>query len=359
MASQALELDRRRVAKREHRRFRVAVFPLEPRDRVEALVDGLEPPGRHDDAFPQRADRCQRVLDQGAGAVDRIGRGGERRIEPREISQQTRGAMEPAHRRAVVVVEQACGLGEPGRQPLGMLEPPALHPQLLFLPRPQPRGVELRDLEPQQILALDPIPLRRPRALELGSGGAVLREQVAHAVAQLVGIREPIQEVELPGRLEQALVLVLAVDLHQMVAEPLEQTHRHRRVVDEGAMPAGPRELPANHELPLVESEPSFVEHGLNRAAGPDFEQGLHGSGLRIGADDIGLGAGTADQEDRVEQHRLAGAGLAGEHVEPGSEGRRHGVDHGEVADSNLEEHLADARSARQPPQAVSERRRC
>jgi hypothetical protein len=77
------------------------------------------------------------------------------------------------------------------------------------------------------------------------------------------------------------------------------------------------------------------------RPARRDLEHGLDRGRLGVGADDVGLGAGSADQEDRVEEHRLAGAGLTSEHVEPGPERRRDGVDHGEVANADFEEHLS------------------
>src|SRR5215467_16356870 len=134
--------------------------------------------------------------------------------------------MEPAHRRALVVVQEPRHLGQARREPLGVLEPPPLAPQLFLLARPRPRGVELRDLQAEQVLALSPITLRRARALELGARGAVLGEQVADAVAEVVGLPKAVQKVELPGRLEQPLVLVLAVDLDQVIAEALEQRNR-------------------------------------------------------------------------------------------------------------------------------------
>ena len=141
-----------------------------------------------------------------------------------------------------------------------------------------------------------------------------------------------------------------------MVAQALEQPHGHRRVVDEGAVTAGARQLAANDYLPLLEAEPGLVEHRRRGAARSHLEHGLDGGRLGVGADDVGLGARTAYQKNRVEEHRLAGAGLAGQYVEPGL--KRHGdaVDDGEVASANLEEHLADARSAPRTPQAVSER---
>ena len=100
------------------------------------------------------------------------------------------------------------------------------------------------------------------------------------------------------------------------------------------------RELPAHDELAVVQGEPGVVEHGRHRTAGLDVEHRLDGGGLGVGADDVGLGASPPDQQDRVDEHGLAGAGLAGQDVEAGGEHCGHCVDHGEVADSNLAEHV-------------------
>ena len=48
-------------------------------------------------------------------------------------------------------------------------------------------------------------------------------------------------------------MLVLAVDLNEGVAQPLEEADRDRRVVHERAMPAAARELAADDHLAVLE----------------------------------------------------------------------------------------------------------
>src|SRR5882724_8885006 len=222
VAIELLELDGSPFPKREHRRFGIPVFPLEPGERVEALVHRLQTPGRHRHALAESSHGRERVLDQGAGAVDRVGGRGECRVESRELTQEAPGTVQPARRRALVLVEQPADLGEPRGQPLGVLEPPALGPQLLLLALPQARAIELRELKAEEILALRSIALRRPRALDLGLRGPMPGEDLPHALAQFLGVSEAVQEIQLARRLQEALVLVLSVDLDEVVTEPLQ-----------------------------------------------------------------------------------------------------------------------------------------
>src|SRR4030095_12423781 len=117
----------------------------------------------------------------------------------------------------------------------------------------------------------------RPSGVRPGGRGGMSGEEVADAVAELFGLREAVQEVELSSRLKQALVLVLAVDLNQMAAGAREQAGGHRRVVDDRPMAAGSSELTPNHELPLLQAEPGLVEHRRDWTARRHLQDRPHG----------------------------------------------------------------------------------
>jgi len=151
---------------------------------------------------------------------------------------------------------------------------------------------------------------------------------------------KPVEQVELARGLEQPLVLVLAVHLHERVAEPLEEADRDRGVVDEGAMAAAARELAADHDLAVLHGQSRLIEHGHHAAVGHG-EHRLDGGGLGVGANHIGLRPRAAHQENRVDQDGLAGAGLAREDVEAGGEGDGDVLDHREVPDPQLAQHPA------------------
>ena len=134
-------------------------------------------------------------------------------------------------------------------------------------------------------------------------------------------------------------MLVLAVNVDQVLAETLEQRHRDRRVVHERAVPAGARELAANHDLAVVGAEARRLQDAGGAAALRQLEHSLDGRRLRLGPDDVGLSARTTQQQQRIDQDRFAGAGLSGEDVEAGREGDGDVLDDGEVPDPQLAEH--------------------
>src|SRR5438105_3570871 len=63
-----------------------------------------------------------------------------------------------------------------GGEALGVLQPPPLGAQLVVLSYPHPGGVELRDLKPQQVLALRAVAGGAPATLELRARLGVLRK---------------------------------------------------------------------------------------------------------------------------------------------------------------------------------------
>src|SRR2546422_217484 len=213
-------------------------------------------------ALHGRRERRRRLAPRGA---DRARGGGHLalpRREPAEVGQHACRARQPGRRGGRVVLQQRADLLQPGREALGVLEPAPFRPQPLLLARAQPRGVQLGHLEAQEVLALRAVAPGAAAALEVLPRLAVLGEERGEALAQQLGIGEPVQQVELARGLEQALVLVLAVDLDERVSEALEQADRHRRVVDERAVAAAARELATHHQLALLHGVARLVERG-------------------------------------------------------------------------------------------------
>ncbi len=134
-------------------------------------------------------------------------------------------------------------------------------------------------------------------------------------------------------------MLVLAVDLHEEVAQALEQRYRGGRVVDEDAMPPRSLELPLHNELPVGRRVPRLVQRRGHGACRGDVEDRHNRGGLGAGAYEIGLGAGAADQQQRVDDDGFAGAGLAGEDVETRCEDDARFLQDRQVPDRELSQH--------------------
>ena len=72
---------------------------------------------------------------------------------------------------------------------------------------------------------------------------------------------------------------------------------------------------------------------------GLDGELGGDRGLLGAGPHQAGIGAPAERQPERVQQDRLAGAGLAGQHAQPRPEGEAEPVDQDDIADGQAEQH--------------------
>ena len=88
-------------------------------------------------------------------------------------------------------------------------------------------------------------------------------------------------------------------------------------------------------------SPPASAARDEGRVVGREVEDALDDGTVGAGAHERAVGPAAEEQPERGDDHRLAGAGLAGEHREPAVE-RQHGlVDDPEVADADLLDHGA------------------
>ena len=149
-----------------------------------------------------------------------------------------------------------------------------------------------------------------------------------------VGIEQP----PVRRNIDQRALVMLAMDFDQRAAECFEHLHAHRLVVDEGARaPVG--KLHTAQDQAVLGSDAVFGEQRERRMARFDIEGRGHLSLLGALAHQAGVAAAAERKREGIEQDRLAGAGLAGEHrktsrvidVEP--------FDQNDVADREAGEH--------------------
>ena len=137
----------------------------------------------------------------------------------------------------------------------------------------------------------------------------------AHGVALLLQAGEGVERRAVGRHVQKAVLLHLALDLDQRVAQPAQQRHRHRLVVDEGTAAAVGADQATQRQRVLV-VERLLGQHGVGRMVLGQVERGRHRCLGRAAPHRAELGAGAQGEAERVDQDRLAGAGLAGERAQ-------------------------------------------
>ena len=261
------------------------------------------------------------VLDLGEGGLeagDRSRRPGSKRARP---AQERAGAPEPGRRRLIVLVQQAHRLLERRRRSArraaaACARREARPPRRPGAGRRRSRRAGSGRAPPAARARASPpaAPSSAPRA------SSQRRTSAPTALALALALGEAVEQIELAGRLHQALVLVLAVELDEQLAEALEEPHRRGAVVDEDPVPARAPELALDARAGRRSG--GCPASSSSAATGPDASTSKTASTTRrllARADQIGLGAGADDEQEGVDHDGLAGAGLAGEHVEAGA----------------------------------------
>ena len=149
------------------------------------------------------------------------------------------------------------------------------------------------------------------------------------------------------ARIDQAPVVVLAVQLDQPAGQFAQQRDAHRLVVDK-RLAAAARIITGGLELALedqrlarLDLDTGLVErtaHGLGQVR--EFEAGRHARPVLAGAYQAAVGAVAQHQTQRIEQDRLASPGLTGEHAEPTGKIEIQRLDQHDVADGKAGEHV-------------------
>ena len=132
---------------------------------------------------------------------------------------------------------------------------------------------------------------------------------------------ERVEQVPLPVLVEQPLLVVLAVDLHQRARHQVQAPGRHGLVVEPGERPS-----PGAHLADRDQRLRDAVEQRLDPRA------------LRPVPDERRVRARPEREPERVDQQALARAGLAGEDVQAVGQLEPQAVDEREVGDRELEQ---------------------
>ena len=208
--------------------------------REQPLLDLLRArAGRARAPAPRRSSAAERLGGLGGGALGR----GERAVE--QALGAVAGAFEPPQRprqrrlRAALAVDLADRLGDRLAQPLGVLQQSAAGGEAVLLVGFGRQRIEFGMVVAQQIL-LGAAFGEQPRRL----GGARRARRASRArprrarPARCRRSAKASSSSRCVGRVEQAVLLALALDLDEAVAELAQQADAGRLVVDKGAAAA-------------------------------------------------------------------------------------------------------------------------
>jgi hypothetical protein len=190
--------------------------------------------------------------------------------------------------------------------------------------------LQLGDLEAQQVDLACPGPLvaAHGRQLDVHGGQLVLGRRQGSEV----DTAEPVECRPLHGGGEEALVGVLAMQVDQSDA-PLGQCGGRGEVaVQIGPAAPLPGNDPPEDDLLLARPARSAVARGHDEPAG---DHGLVGPGPHHAR----VGPSTHEEVEGGDDHRLAGAGLAGDRRQSRLEDERQFLDDAEIGDLEFEQH--------------------
>ena len=222
---------------------------------------------------------------------------------------------------------------------LGGAQKGALVRQLLFLARLRVQPVQFRRGVFEIVAFGFGAAARLLQRLRLLPG---IRQRViggAHGPDLFIMAAIGVQQTPVGPGVEQAAAVMLAVNLHQRLADLFEQADAGRFIIDEGAAAAIGVEGAAQDQFAAIQRETALVQKG---AGGVIISQGEHGGRRRgvITADQRLVGALPGRQAQRIQNDGFARAGFARQGAQTGVELYVRAVDQHDVSYGKRGQHL-------------------
>ena len=321
----------------EHRLDAATVFLLEIGDQRQPRIDLVQPPRVGAQAFGVAAQGQTGLLDLRQAFVQQTDHLAQAVVHVDQLAQLGRQPPDPVRHRVVARDQAVLATGRGLVQLFGVDQDRPFAAQPVFLVRLQGRAVDFVQLEADQVLPLRGRGGTPPPVVQTVAGRAQRRVAPHHFLHLGTGLGEIVQQAQPRVDLAQDVLLVLAVDLHQPAAHLAQHRERGQGAVEIHPPAAGVRDHAAHDQL-RVRGQPVRVEHGRH-AVGVHAEHGLDDEFRAAAADQVAARAAAQGEADSLHQQALAGAGLAGHHVQPGRERQFQFVDQGDVADVQQAQH--------------------
>ena len=255
---------------------------------------------------------------------------------------------------SVVARERLLRLGRRGAQVVGVGQSLDLGSQGQVLTRSRRDRLDLVQPQPEQ-LGLAAAFVRLGSELLQGLAHvAPLRPQGAEPLPQhqhrLSGVA--VQCLPLVRALQQSLLVALAVDGQDRLADLAQHPDRHTVATHVGPRPPIGADRAAHQQRVVVEVGARLDRPLQRRVVRGQHQPTFHCGAVTARPHPAGVGATTEQQGQSLHDHRLAGAGLTGDHRQPRGELENGLLDDAEAPDPQLLQHTAtltggsDARGA-------------
>ena len=324
----------------DHVLERGSVLALQPEDAVQAGPDLLQPTRIMFQGACVVPEEAARLAGRLVGLLQQLRDLAQRAVQADDVRER------PLHRAnshrdgGVTRVELLVGAPRGARQLVGVFEPGRLRLERRVLPLPEPGAFDLAELEADEVRTRLEFPDPRFQLLPLARQRLQLSAQRGDGARPSGRARQGIQQPGLFRGPEQALVLMLSVQVDQVAPQLPQQPHRGGRVVHPGPVAPLARDFPPEHQHVAARGQTQRVQLLPHRRALPDIERRLDPGAAGAHADHPGRSPFAQQARKGVRHERLAGPGLARQGVEARRPVQRQVIDDRVVAYTQFDQHV-------------------
>ncbi len=306
---------------------RRAVLALEPFEQGQAILHLGEARRRTVDARREVAQRGREILELGLDALALPEIGGEPGVEAGQLLDPLPHAPQVGQRRAVSVIQVGIAVAAQPLDGVGAAQDLPRGRELDVLVGLKGRLAQLAQLELDELEAGRPLAAVHAQPIELVTQPLDSREGGRDLLPERRQTGPGVEHGEVLAGVEQLLMLVLPVQLHEPGGEFLERRRGGQRAGDERPAPALDGDLAAHDDLARRTALVREVEYRFDDRH------------VLTGAHEVRRGAPAEEQPHRLDEDRFAGPGLAGEDVERGFKLDGGRFDDREILDRQVADH--------------------